>query len=77
MKRRVRHLTARNDDWTAVHRPPPGPRAGAGEGWWLGLLLKVGGGVLAFWVACSVIKAIVPFLVLGAIGWFGLKFFSK
>ncbi len=77
MKRRIRHLTARNDEWIAVHRPHSHPGTGGDGDRWLGLLLKVGGGVLAFWVACSVIKAIVPFLVLGAIGWFGLKFFSK
>ena len=79
IKRNIRHIRARNDEWVQVHRdaaPAPAPSYD-GSDWWFVLLLKVGGGILAFWLVCTIIKAMLPFLVLGALGWFFLKFHGK
>jgi hypothetical protein len=76
MKRNIRHIRAGNDEWVQVHRDPPAPATG-GDDWWVGLLLKVGGAILAFWVICAILKAMLPFLFLGALGWFFLKLSGK
>jgi len=41
------------------------------------LLLKVGGGMLLFFLACEMIKALMPFIGLGLLGWVGLQIFAK
>ena len=77
MRRNIRHIRARDDEWVQVHRSPaPAPPSG-GDDWWIGLLLKVGGGILACWLICELLKALLPFLVLGALGWFALQVFCK
>jgi hypothetical protein len=79
MKRNIRHIHADNNEWVRVHRnrvPAPAPSSDKDD-WWVGPLLKVGGAILAFWLICTLLKAMLPFLVLGALGMLGLKFFSK
>jgi len=75
MKRNIIHIRADNDEWVRVHRDPPPP---APDTDWLWMLLfKVGGGILVFFIVCQIIKAMLPFLFLGALGWFVLKASGK
>lgn len=75
MKRNIRHVHASNDEWVRVHRQPAPPSSGNDALW--RLALKVGGGIALFFIVCQIIKAMLPFLVLGALGWVALKFFSR
>ena len=75
MKRNIRHIRARNGEWIQVHRDPPPSKSG--EDWPVMLLLKVGGGMLLFFLACEMIKALMPFIGLGLLGWVGLQIFAK
>jgi hypothetical protein len=71
MKRRVIHVHARNDEWVRVHRGGFGASCG-----WEGLLIKVGVSVVAFFVVCLIIKMLLPYLVLAAVG-LGFCFFLR
>jgi hypothetical protein len=75
MKKHIRHIRARSDEWVQVHRNPPPPSSG--DDWLWTLLLQVGGGILVLVIACQIIKAMMPFLVLGFLGWVALKFYGK
>ena len=72
MKRNIRHIRAGNDEWVRVHRDATPAPSFSGDDWWVGLLLKIGGAILAFWVTCAILKTMLPFLVLAALGWFAL-----
>ncbi len=70
MSKHIRHIRADNDEWVQVHRDTPPPSSG--EDWlWL-LLCKVGGGILGLVIVGQILKAVMPFIVLGALGWVGL-----
>ena len=77
MKRNIRHIRAGNNEWVHVHRNhSPAPSSSGGD-WWVDLLLKVGGGILALWVIGAILKFLMPYLVLGFVGWVASKFFFK
>jgi len=75
MKRNIRHIRAGNNEWVRVHRDPP-PSISDND-WLWELLFKVGGGILLLYIACQIISAMMPFLAVGAVGWFALKVFGK
>jgi len=72
MKRNIRHVHAANNEWLRVHR---NRTSGNGALW--ELALKVAGGIGLCFIVCQIIKVMLPFLVLGALGWVALKFFSR
>jgi hypothetical protein len=56
-----------------VHRTPPVSRPTTASADWLWpLITKAGGAILLFVILCKILTALLPFLVLGAIGWFFL-----
>jgi hypothetical protein len=68
--RRVTHIRAAPGEWVRVHRTPPVSQPTSAFADRLRpLLLKVGGGILLFVIICKILTALLPFLVLGAIGW--------
>ena len=75
MKKHIRHIRAGNDEWVQVHRDPPPPSSG--DDWLWGLLWKVGGGILGLFIVGQILKALMPFIVLGALGWVALYVFGK
>jgi len=69
--RRVKHIHARNNEWVCVHRTQPATQSATDYGDWLWVLVaKIGGAIIAFVVICKILTALMPFLILGAIGWF-------
>ena len=38
---------------------------------------RLAGGILLLYIACQIISAMMPFLAVGAVGWFALKVFGK
>ena len=38
--------------------------------WLWPLLFKIGGSIFLFVIICKILTALMPFLILGAIGWF-------
>jgi hypothetical protein len=38
--------------------------------WLWPLVAKIGGAIIAFVLICKILTALMPFLILGAIGWF-------
>jgi hypothetical protein len=75
MKKHIRHIRASNDEWVQVHRNSP--PSNSGDDWLWGPLWKVGGGILVLVIVCQIIKALMPFLVVGFLGWVALKFYGK
>jgi len=77
MKKHIIHISPKPDEWVHVHRNhSPAPSSSGGD-WWVELLLKVGGGILALWLVCAILKVLMPYLILGFLGWVGLNFFGK
>ena len=62
-----RHIKAKHNEWIHVHRAPAAPASD--WGW----VIKVAVWVIAF---CIFLK-LLPYLLLGAAGWFVLKCFSR
>jgi hypothetical protein len=75
MRRKIRHIRARNGEWVRVHRNPPAPASGQDALWWR--VFQFAGGIFLFVIVCQIIKALLPFLVLGIIGRVALQCFSK
>lgn len=71
--RRVKHIHARNNEWVHVHRSQPVTQSfsGSADSLWP-VAIKIGAAILAFVIISKILTAILPFLVLGAIGWFFL-----
>ena len=68
--RRVKHIHARNNEWVHVHRSQPLTQSVSNSGDWLWpLVAKIGGAIILFVIICNIIMALLPFLILGAIGW--------
>ena len=71
--RRVNHIHASNNEWVCVHRSQPVTQSVSNSDDWLWpLVAKIGGAIIAFAIICKILTALLPFLVLGAIGWFYL-----
>jgi hypothetical protein len=70
MKRRIRHIRARNDEWVHVHRGG-GSVGGASDWGW-----KIGLTVVGLVITVEIIKELSPYLILGLIGWVALKWFK-
>jgi len=69
--RQVKHIHARNNEWVHVHRSHPVTQSVSNPCDWLWpLVAKIGSAVILFVIICKIITALLPFLILGAIGWF-------
>jgi hypothetical protein len=69
--RRVKHIHATNNEWVCVHRSQPVTQSVSNSGDWLWrLVAKIGGALILFVIICKILTALLPFLILGAIGWF-------
>ncbi len=69
--RRVKHIHARNNEWVCIHRSHPVTQSVSHcDDWLWSLVAKIGGAIIAFVVICKILTALMPFLILGAIGWF-------
>jgi hypothetical protein len=68
--RKIKHIHARNNEWVCVHRTHPASRPAASSTDWLWpLVAKIGGAIIIFVIICKIITALLPLLVLAAIGW--------
>jgi hypothetical protein len=71
--RRVKHIHANRNEWVCVHRTyPVTPPTSSSIDWLWPLVAKIGGAIILFVIVCKVLEALLPFLVLAAIGWFYL-----
>lgn len=71
--RKIRHIHAENNGWVRVHRAQSTTHPASNRGDWLWAAgFKIGGAILAFVIICKIITALMPFLLLGALGWFFL-----
>jgi hypothetical protein len=69
----VKHIQARSNEWVCVHRSNPTTVSTSScDDWLWPLVFKIGGSILLFVIICKIIAALMPFLVLGALGWFFL-----
>ena len=66
--RRVRHVHAQNNEWVCVHRAHPTTHPTSSD-WLWPLVVKIGGAILTFVIISKILTALMPFLVLGAVGW--------
>ena len=70
MKRNVRHIHARDDEYIHVHRG--GGSSGGGSVWVWKIVLALVGLI----IAVQILQAIGPFLILGLMGYGALKCFG-
>lgn len=68
--RRVKHIHARNNEWVHVQRSHPVTQSvsNSDDGLWP-LVAKIGAAIVLFVIICKILTALLPFLILGAIGW--------
>ena len=73
--RKVKHVYARDDQWVRVHRQPsPAPRSGGGSDWLFTAILWVAGIWFGLYLLAELVKMLMPFLMLGLLGFIFLKF---
>ena len=71
---RVRHVYPNSNEYVRVHRPASSSIIPAGMGGWVAKAAAV---VVGLMVAIWVIQQILPWLLLGGVGWVMLQFFGK